>query len=146
MDVDVERFHDALQALRRAVEAELLQEIQDQITGPQMFMLYYIDQLGPCKLTELAEKLEVKPSAVTVMIDRLEKAGFVERTHDTVDRRAVRVEATPIGREVLEKAVAKRNEIIGAYLSRLGPGEAWQVTALLEKMVQPKREPAADGE
>ncbi|QJD84904.1 MarR family winged helix-turn-helix transcriptional regulator [Cohnella herbarum] len=135
MDTITQRFHQALQAFKRSSESDILNKMQAQITPPQIFMLYYINKLGGCKLTQLAEKMEVKPSAVTVMIDRLEKSGYVTRSHDTVDRRAILVEATPAGKEVLEKAIQERNEIIGHYLSRLEQEEARILTELLEKMM-----------
>jgi DNA-binding MarR family transcriptional regulator len=135
VDSYVHRFYAAFQGLKRDLEAKILQKLDSTITGPQMYMLYYISQREKCRLTELADKLEVKPSAVTVMIDRLEKAGFVTRIHDTVDRRAIFVEVTASGKEVLNRVVAKRNEIISSYLSNLKPEEVELVTELLEKMI-----------
>jgi DNA-binding MarR family transcriptional regulator len=138
VDSYVHRFYAAHQELRRDVETKILQKLDSTITGPQIYMLHYISQRGKCKLTELADKLEVKPSAVTVMIDRLEKAGFVTRIHDTVDRRAILVEVTASGKEVLNRAVGQRNEIISSYLSNLEPEEVELVTELLEKMILKK--------
>jgi DNA-binding MarR family transcriptional regulator len=106
-----------------------------QITPPQMFMLNYINKEKLCRLTQLADKMEVKPSAVTVMIDRLEKSGYVTRVHDTVDRRSILVKITPAGMDILARATAVRNRIIGHYLSRLETEEIEEVTALLEKML-----------
>jgi DNA-binding MarR family transcriptional regulator len=135
MDSLLHRFQVALESLKRGVNSDLLQKMDSQVTGPQIYMLYYINQQETCKLTQLAEKMEVKPSAITVMIDRLEKHGFVKRTHDTVDRRSVLVQVTPAGKEVLEKAMRQRNEILGTYLSRLEPTERLLIAELLEKMV-----------
>jgi len=135
MDGMAQRFQMALQAFKRSLESDILHKMDAQITGPQMFMLYYICKHGACKLTQIAEKMEVKPSAVTVMIDRLEKSGYVRRKHDTVDRRAVLVEATPAGRDVLDAAIRDRNEILSHYLSRLEQDEVRKLTELFEKMM-----------
>lgn len=135
----VERFHKAFFEFRRGFEAEILHKMNAQITGPQMFMLLFISQRDTCKLTHLAEKMEVKPSAVTVMIDRLEKMGYVTRTHDTVDRRSVLVTATDAGKAVLEKATAERNRILGTYLSRLEPEEVELISHFFEKMTQTEK-------
>jgi MarR family transcriptional regulator, organic hydroperoxide resistance regulator len=136
MDSLTQRFLDALQAFKRSFESDFLQKMSAQITGPQMFLLYFIDRQGPCKLAQLAEKMEVKPSAITVMIDRLEKSGYVTRTHGTADRRSVLVEATSLGKEVLGEAIRERNEIVGEFLTRLEPDEIRTVTVLLEKMMK----------
>lgn len=132
MDSFVQRIQLALQQLKRNLESDSLNSLE--ITRPQMFMLYTIRQSGACKLTQLAEKLEVKPSAITVMIDRLEKSGYVRRTHDRADRRSILVEITPAGIESLERAVKVRNQILSNYLSRLNPAEIATLAELLEKV------------
>lgn len=49
---------------------------------------------------ELAEQLEVTPATVTKMIQRMEKAGFLQRKSDTDDQRVSRVYLTKAGRDV----------------------------------------------
>ncbi|HEY7872490.1 MAG TPA: MarR family transcriptional regulator [Rudaea sp.] len=44
---------------------------------------------------ELAEQLEMEPIAIGRVIDRLQKAGFVERRADPADRRAWRLYLMP---------------------------------------------------
>ncbi len=46
---------------------------------------------GPASAGQLAILTGLTTGAVTAMIDRLEKAGFVERQHDKADRRRVLV-------------------------------------------------------
>lgn len=46
-------------------------------------------QLGPCNPGLLAEKTGMSSAAITQVIDRLERAGIVQRRHDTRDRRKV---------------------------------------------------------
>jgi len=52
--------------------------------------------------TELAHLLCVQPATITKMLQRMEKAGFVERRHDLEDRRVSRVYLTAAGRAVRE--------------------------------------------
>lgn len=131
----VSRFQRSVTQLNRLFASEIVDRLDSQVTGTQMYMLHYIRQSERCRLTELAEKLDVKPSAVTVMIDRLVKSDYVVRTHDTDDRRVILVELTPTGIEILEKAQAMREEIVGAYLDKLDPDEVRIATEVLEKMV-----------
>ncbi|GAB2696482.1 MarR family winged helix-turn-helix transcriptional regulator [Paenibacillus thermoaerophilus] len=144
MDDRVERIYVALKQFKRNMESELLQNIDADITGPQMFMLCSISQQEKCRLAQLADRMEVKPSAITVMIDRLEKPGYVKRVPDPSDRRSTLVEITPAGQEVLEKAIRKRNEILRSYLSRLQPEEVELFAELLEKLAN-HRNDASDG-
>ncbi len=51
---------------------------------------------------ELAEQLELEPIAIGRVIDRLQKAGFVERRADPADRRAWRLFLTARAHEVVD--------------------------------------------
>ena len=50
--------------------------------------------------TELAGRLKITPATVTKMLQRMEKAGFIQREPDAGDRRVSRVHLTPTGRAV----------------------------------------------
>lgn len=129
------RFQRSVTQLNRLFGSEIMERLGQQVTGTQMYMLHYIRESGKCRLTELAEKLDVKPSAVTVMIDRLQKAGYVLRSNDTADRRVIFVELTEDGCDMLKKAQQIREDIIGSYLSQFDAEEARIATEVLEKMV-----------
>lgn len=53
----------------------------------------------PLSLGELAGKLTCVRSNITQLVDRLEADGLVKRADDPADRRAIRAEVTPLGRE-----------------------------------------------
>ena len=55
---------------------------------------------GPVPTRSIADRLQAEPSNVTVIIDRLESRGLVERSPDPADRRVRRIEATAAGRTV----------------------------------------------
>jgi DNA-binding MarR family transcriptional regulator len=57
--------------------------------------------------TELAEYVMIQPATVTNMLQRLERAGIVERRPDTEDQRVSRVYAAKKGRD-LEEAVEEQ--------------------------------------
>jgi DNA-binding MarR family transcriptional regulator len=58
----------------------------------------------PLTAGRLAELTRMSTSAVTAMLDRLERAGFIERQRDTADRRRVYVVST--GRHEADVAAA----------------------------------------
>jgi DNA-binding MarR family transcriptional regulator len=53
--------------------------------------LDYLLQKGPSTAGQLSKLTGLTTGAVTAMIDRLEKAGYVRREHDQADRRRVLV-------------------------------------------------------
>jgi DNA-binding MarR family transcriptional regulator len=82
-------------------------------------------------LTELAERLDVKPPSVTKVIRTLERDGFVDRERDPNDGRVSRLLLTAAGRRVcagVERAwTAAEDEV----LASLGRSQRAQLRGLL---------------
>lgn len=55
---------------------------------------------GPIRMKPLADKLGVTTGTLTVMIDRLQKSGYLERKTDPEDRRAFNIVLTDKGMQV----------------------------------------------
>lgn len=134
MESDVRRIAGSLVKLQKQLNAALAQHPEMPVTLPQLMLLNLTHLHGPYRLTALAEKIEVKPSAVTVMVDRLEKRGLVRRVQDPDDRRAVRVELTAAGLNVLSKARDLRERLLGRFTDRLDPAEVRLLADLLERL------------
>ncbi|GAA2620944.1 MarR family winged helix-turn-helix transcriptional regulator [Streptomyces tubercidicus] len=60
--------------------------------GQEVVMMLLWDR-GPVRQSELIKMTELDPSTVTKMLQRLEQSGYVRRSPDPADRRAVLVEA-----------------------------------------------------
>lgn len=75
----------------------------------------------PLTLSELAARLSCVRSNITQLVDRLEADGLVRRVDDPNDRRSVRAELTPLGREKQEAGDAELGRI-QAELSQLMTG------------------------
>ncbi|NGX97863.1 MAG: MarR family transcriptional regulator, partial [Candidatus Afipia apatlaquensis] len=54
---------------------------------------------------EIGEKLLLESSTLTPLLKRLETAGMVRRTRDQDDERVVRIQLTPKGAELKQKAI-----------------------------------------
>lgn len=66
----------------------------------QPFVLYALWKEEGLAHSELAERLHVQPATITKMLQRMEKAGFVVRRHDSEDRRVSRVYLTDAGHAI----------------------------------------------
>ena len=60
-----------------------------------------LDQEGGATPGRLAERMGLTSGAITTVLDRLERAGFVRRVRDENDRRRIHVEVTDLAREKL---------------------------------------------
>jgi MarR family transcriptional regulator, organic hydroperoxide resistance regulator len=69
-------------------------------------VLYVLHEQEGLTQSELAARLEVAPATVTKMLQRLERAGFVQRQTDSEDQRVSRVYLTDAGRAIQGDVVA----------------------------------------
>lgn len=99
---------EIMQSLRRIIKS--LQDYSQTvfshfgITGPQLWALKTINQLGSLSLGELSKRMYLHPSTISGVIDRLEKKGYLVRDRIENDRRVVRVQLTPKGKMLVRKA------------------------------------------
>jgi DNA-binding MarR family transcriptional regulator len=76
---------------------------------------------GPQRLTELAHGEGMSQPGMTQLVTRLEREGLLRRTPSSEDRRAVLVEATAAGAELVRRRRAERAEALRLMLARLEP-------------------------
>src|SRR4029450_5734687 len=68
------------------------------MTYPRMRLLHELAEEGPQIMATLRARLGVSARNITVLVDGLERDGFVERVPHPQDRRATLVELTDQGR------------------------------------------------
>jgi DNA-binding MarR family transcriptional regulator len=86
------------------------------------------------RLTELGERLLIRPPSVTTLVDRLEKAGLVRRDAVPEDQRAKQVVLTDRGRQLLDRILSVHDEQIGRLMACLNPDEEQQLYHLLRRL------------
>ncbi|MGH8223753.1 MAG: MarR family winged helix-turn-helix transcriptional regulator [Woeseiaceae bacterium] len=103
-----DRSNSALIALRRILRVTELnsQKLAQQadMTASQLIVLQFISRNGKALPSEVAKAVGLKQATVTVLVNKLELAGFVTKRRDTEDRRRVWIELTDAGRTALEKS------------------------------------------
>ena len=72
---------------------------------------------GPSAPTQLAAALGLTTGAMTKVLDRLEAAGYITRSHDPADRRRIIITADPAGLARLAAHYDGMGERMSAYLS-----------------------------
>lgn len=89
----------------------------------QLKSLVYIRYRGKASHSEISRVLNVTPSVVTGIIDRLECGGLVTRQNDDVDRRVHWLALTDKGRDIFNKFDQKSKNEINRVLSTLNENE-----------------------
>lgn len=104
--------------------ARSLATVDGDVTLPQFRTLVVLAARGPQRSVDIADELQVNPSTGTRMLDRLVRKGLVRRMRSATDRRAVRLQLTTAGRDVVEQVMGRRR----AELERIvaATAEIWQ--------------------
>src|SRR5689334_3143897 len=105
----------------------------------EALVLLTFSSRGALPLGKMGERLQVHPTSVTSIVDRLEVAGLVVRRPHPEDGRAVLAEITPAGKALVEQAT---DALVGADfgLGQLADDDLAELSGLL----RPVREAAGD--
>lgn len=89
---------ESLSLLQRALLAHKTNSLQKiGMTRPQIEVLFYLDRHGEVTMKELTPLMHVTSSAMTQLVEGLVKHDYLMRTHDSVDRRVVKIQLTKQG-------------------------------------------------
>ncbi|QGY38702.1 MarR family transcriptional regulator [Pseudodesulfovibrio cashew] len=109
--------------------------VRDQgLTLPQVHALEILGTHEALRMKELAEKMGVTTGTLTVLADRLEKAGMVRRKPHEEDRRSILVELTDSGRTIFEQHDELHNQLTRDITAKLTERERRALASALEKM------------
>ncbi|MSU47090.1 MAG: MarR family transcriptional regulator [Lacunisphaera sp.] len=86
-----------LQRAAESVSVRIHTVLPENLTITQFGVLETLHHIGPLCQGELAEKLFRSGGNLTLVVDNLEKAGYVARERDPADRRYVVVQLTAKG-------------------------------------------------
>src|SRR6478609_1975111 len=119
--------HDLSGALRIAV-ARLSRRLRaekadDELSDSQTAALGYVVREGSATIGRLSEFERVKPPSMNRTVNRLEEAGYVERTSDAGDGRKVVVVPTDRGTELVAETRRRRDAWLHQRLDTLTPEE-----------------------
>jgi DNA-binding MarR family transcriptional regulator len=119
-EVVADRLHSAaIHLLRRAAE----EDREVGVSRARLSALSVVVFRGPLTLGELASAEGVRSATMTGIVNGLERDGLVRRRPHGSDRRAVQIEATASGRRLLERARARRLELVASKLGELSEAE-----------------------
>jgi DNA-binding MarR family transcriptional regulator len=94
------------------------------LTVPQFAVLAMVGRMGPgATMGEIAESLQLPPSSMTSITDRLVRQGWVERGALPADRRAVVASITQAGQDLVAEIEAARHRDLVAMLEGISDDE-----------------------
>jgi MarR family transcriptional regulator, 2-MHQ and catechol-resistance regulon repressor len=104
------------------------------LTMGQFGVLEALLHVGPMCQHALAEKLLRSGGNITLVVDNLEKHGWVRRERQQDDRRMIVIHLTQPGRRLIERVFPEHAGAIERELSNLGPREQDDLRRLCRKL------------
>jgi DNA-binding MarR family transcriptional regulator len=99
-------------------------EFQSLALGPRhLSLLSYLLFDGPMTVNELAARLEVAPTTVSLMVGELSRNGILQRREDDEDRRRKIVSIADANRPAIDRWLARGAVAWRQALEPLTPGE-----------------------
>jgi DNA-binding MarR family transcriptional regulator len=126
---------DGLRPVLLRLSRELRREAESLgVTSRQVTLLWLVRQRPGLSLRELAAEERISAPALSGHVDRLERAGLLERVRSEDDRRRVGLALTEDGARLLKRVRARRTTWLAQRLQTLEPAELAAVEAALEPL------------
>ena len=123
-----------LQRAAESVSVRIHTVLPESLTITQFGVLEALHHIGPLCQGELAEKLLKSGGNLTLVVDNLEKAGYVARERDPADRRYVVVRLTTKGETFIASLFPKVVGNVTREMSALSSTELADLGRLCKKI------------
>jgi DNA-binding MarR family transcriptional regulator len=118
---------------------DVIMSCEDQVFGEhklttERYLVLALTKLsdGPVRPTDLARWLGRSSNSVSMLVDRMVKAGLIRRVRNGSDRRVVRLIMTSKGENALKPAIAAGSDLIQKIVSPLSYEDKHAFARLLE--------------
>ena len=122
----VDLYLDVSFSVNTIAESLVKEQIGSDLTNDQHYTLRYINKVGSCTSTELADIFEVKKSAITAIINRIFEKGLIDRTRDENDRRLVYLTLSDKGNELFSKTEERVHKLVESIIGEFSEEEIVQ--------------------
>jgi DNA-binding MarR family transcriptional regulator len=107
-----------------------------QMTSTARIALVELGDGGPFRLNDLAARMGVSAPTASRSVDALHELGLVERVVDPEDRRAVRIELSPKGKELLDRRTERARIAFEPAVAALSEADRKRFSQLLHRMTE----------
>lgn len=135
--IDSESVAAGLRPVLLRLARELRKETEPLgITPRQATLLWLVKRSPGLSLAELAAEEGISAPAMCGHVDRLERAGLLERTRSSDDRRRIGIRLTEDGARMLRRVRARRTTWLTVRLGGLSPSELEAVRAAIAPLAR----------
>ena len=124
IQISLSEFADKLHEIISVIDKELVRKQENElykgkITLPQFVILNFLYTKGESKMTDLARFMDVSAAAMTGIVGRLVRDGYVVRANDPEDRRIIKVKLTPRSNKLVRKINKEKRQMVINIFGRI---------------------------
>jgi len=138
----LDQLATALQNVNRYLRYSTFGHEDSAITRVQWVLLRTLYRHPGLPIGQLADRLGVRQSTVSQMLDKLEASGYAARRPHPRDTRVKTVELTTAGHDLIRRTEALWTEALVGPFEQFSPGERLMLVELMQRLSDalPKRE------
>lgn len=128
----VQRFRIVIRAIQNHSHSVLR---QSGLSQAQLWLLWEVFGQPGMRVSELSQRLSIKPATASNLLDKVEGKGLIRRERAGPDQRVVRIYVTPAGAELLSQAPRPAQGALVDALGRLDDSHLSQLNEGLEALL-----------
>ena len=105
-----------------------------KVTLPQLAILELLYRNGELKMSDMARSLNVTTAAMTGIVDRLFRDGYVTRITVPDDRRVIKIKLTSEGDKVTKNTIKHKRHLVTRIFSTLSHTEREEYVKILTRI------------
>ncbi len=126
------KMNEVMPVIMREFGRRLINELyKGKITLPQFLLLEFLHREGESKMTALAHFMNVTTAAMTGIVERLVRAGYVVRTYEVQDRRIIKVKLTAQGIDLVKKINQQRCQMVIRIFGKISEADRREYLRIL---------------
>ena len=94
-----------------------------KLSAPQLRTICVIGRNENIRMKDIADRMELTTGTVTVMIDRLQQMGLVERRRNESDRRSYKILLSEKGRRYFDEHRKRQRELVRKLANKLSDAD-----------------------
>ena len=133
--VDFYEFNKSMFDLIFDIKRFLLSEdIPPNLSLMEYLVVFTVYFYGPMKMRDISQKVTLTQSAITVIVDKLEKEGYVRRERDSDDRRVINIISDKKGIEFCTQGLQNLKKMYDKGIEVLTDNEQESFLRMLTKI------------
>ena len=145
---DPDEISDAIVAASRVLlelSVQVLEDAAAELNLVDLQLLTLLDRLGPQRLIDVADALDVSPTTATRLADRLTARHMVDRVRQHEDRREIRLGLSADGAELVAAVRRRRRRFVASRLKALSVADQSAAIDVLARIAgsEPRAEAAS---